>query len=275
MDKKNNNDPGCLFYLIAGVIIMIAIFIFAGNDKKKVKEEPATPAPVAIKESQKVEVEPRFTVQTSIYEHDKVCLIGFSSLPENVKIIFRIMDEKGNIIADDTALTDRHGKFQSKIFFSETGLKNGNYSAEAISCDPQFSSKVSFVINKEESIRKEKEFREQYAKQVTGLKMSMCTLIDELLQLKDTPDFIVYGFGAGGKGSAWMNKVEYLRHQMDRNQFSFFIPGDLRIVPDRIMQLGFDLVKTRGYIASDIQADLDKLKKLLDYDKYKGRQDEN
>ena len=273
MDKKNNNDPGCLFYLIAGVIIMIVIFIFAGDDKKKVKEEPATPAPVVKKEPKKVE--PRFTVQSSIYKHNKVCLIGFSSLPENVKIIFRIMDEKGNIIADDTALTDRHGKFQSKIFFSETGLKNGNYSAEAIAEDRPFIGKVTFVINKEESIRKEKEFREQYAKQVNGLKTSMCILIDELLQLKDTSDFIVYGLGAGGKGGAWKKKVEDLRYRMDRNQFSFYVPSDLRDVPDRLMQLGFDLVKTRGYIASDIQADLDKLKKLLDYDKYKGRQDEN
>lgn len=268
MDKKNNNNPGCLFYSIAGVIIMIAIFIFAGNDKKEVKEEPATPAPVVNKEPEKVE--PRFELQASIYNHNQVRLVGFSSLPENIKILFRIMDAEGNVIADDTGVTDRHGKFHSKIFFDGIGMKNGNYSAEAISCDPQFSSKVSFVINKEESIRKEKEFREQYAKQVTGLKMSMCTLIDELLRLKDTPDFIIYGLGAGGKGGEWMKKVEYLRHQMDRNKFSFYVPGELRIVPDRIMQLGFDLVETRGCISSGIQADLDELKKILDYDKYKG-----
>lgn len=269
MDKKNNNDPGCLFYLIAGVIIFIVVLIFCGDDdKKQVKEEPVKPAPVVKKEPKKVE--PRFEVQASIYKHNQVRLVGFSSLPGNSKIIFRIMNKKGNIIADDTALTDRHGKFQSKIFFSETGLKNGNYSAEAIAEDRPFVGKVSFVINREDSIRKEKEFREEYAKQVAGLKMSMCALIDELLQLKDTPDFIVYGFGSGGKGSAWMKKVEDLRYQMDRNKFSFYVPGDLRIVPDRIMQLGFDLVETRGYISSGIQADLDELKKLLDYDKNKG-----
>lgn len=272
MDKKNDNS-GCLISFFGILIAVIIIAIIDGINKPKIKEEPATPAPVVKKEPEKVE--PHFEVQASIYKHNQVRLIGFSSLPENVKIIFRIMDEKGNIIADDTALTDRHGKFQSKIFFSETGMKNGNYSAEAIAEDRPFVGKVTFVINKGESIRKEKEFREQYAKQVNGLKMSMCILIDELLQIKDTSDFIVYGLGAGGKGGAWKKKVEDLRYQMDRNQFSFYVPSDLRDVPGRLMQLGFDMVKTRGYIASDIQADLDKLKKLLDYDKYKGRQDEN
>lgn len=267
MDKKNDNS-GCLISFFGILIAVIIIAIIDGINKPKIKEEPATPAPVVKKEPKKVE--PRFVLQTSIYKHNQVRLIGFSSLPENVKIIFRIMDEKGNIIADDTGVTDRYGRFQSKIFFSETGLKNGNYSAEAIASDRPFVGKVSFVINTGESIRKEKEFREQYTKQVNGLKTSMCILIDELLQIKDTSDFIVYGLGAGGKGGAWKKKVEDLRYQMDRNQFPFYVPSDLRDVPGRLMQLGFDMVKTRGYIASDIQADLDELKKLLDYDKYKG-----
>lgn len=272
-----------LFFLVVVVVIAVPIcnwfFSDFSDGEKKVKNERQMSSSVV--ETPK-KFKPIITIQASIHQHNQVSIDGLSNLPGNVKYIYRILDAENNVIAEEHRVTDQPGKIQSKIFFIDTGLKDGTYYGEAIVTSDQLQNiqniiekkeiktKTLFVINKEESIRSEKEFLEKQKKMVAELKYTMCRLLDELIDFRTTPEFIYYGFGIGGPYNSWLKRVQRLWKEVGREPYLSYIPEELQIAPARIMQIGTGLVKTRGLMSRDLQQDLNELKILLDYDKYKG-----
>lgn len=104
----------------------------------------------------------------------------------------------------------------------------------------------------------------------TKLKREICGFIDELMLIKNTPEFIQMGIGAGSPHNAWWKRLESLRNSQPEGLDSP-IPIQLRAAPGDLMTVVLQYVSSRGEETNVTRNLLTEIKQAVDYEEYRGK----
>jgi len=238
-------------------------------------------------------------IRAGIVRGSRVRLTGSTNLPEGTQLSFAIETPGGRILAQDSG-TVKEGKFSSVIFFMEHGLAAGKYvgtvTMPVAAVQPQnvrtvigpkgenlagkFISKekygggntagawISFSINRRNMEKADREYHDKRAHLIGTIKSLARQLLQELLNFKDSENFAWYGFGAGGPYNAWLKRVTEFRDTLAKElPREAQIDPQLLVVPGKLMQLGFEFMKSKGKPTTYTEAVLPDLKKAIDFGK--------
>jgi hypothetical protein len=104
---------------------------------------------------------------------------------------------------------------------------------------------------------------DEQQKRAAEVKPELTALFDELKSMRDTRQFLELGFsGKNPPAVAWKQKVEECRARLEKD---VSVPGELRVVPAYLLNLGLHWIQSKGKTNSDVEWDIEMINAGLNW----------
>jgi hypothetical protein len=102
-----------------------------------------------------------------------------------------------------------------------------------------------------------------------ALKLKVCVLIDEMLEIRSTPEFIQRGVGVGGPHNAWYKRLEALAREKKPQGARKQIPLAVKSAAGDLQQVVLAYVFSKGQETKFTKTQLPEIMRVVGYEDYR------